>query len=52
MIALVDTLSAILPLTNDDKLIIRGVEVSVQGVDDSTRRIQGALVALEIQVRG
>jgi hypothetical protein len=52
VIALVDTLSAILPLNNDDKLVIRGREVLILGVDDETRRIQGTLVALEIQVRG
>ena len=52
MIALVDTLSAILPLTNDDKLVIRGAEVAILAVDDETRRIHGTLIALEIQVRG
>jgi hypothetical protein len=52
VIALVDTLSAILPLTNDDKLVIRGIEVAILAVDDETRRIQGTLIALEIQVRG
>lgn len=45
-------LSAMLPLTNDDKIVISGREVAIQGVDDQTRRIQDVLIALEIQVRG
>ncbi|MGY4288889.1 hypothetical protein ACVWXO_008109 [Bradyrhizobium sp. LM2.7] len=45
-------LSTMLPLSNDDKLVIGGREVAIQGVDDQTRCIQGVLVALEIQVRG
>jgi hypothetical protein len=45
-------LATMLPLSNDDKLVISGREVAIQGVDDQTRRIQGVLVALEIQVRG
>jgi hypothetical protein len=45
-------LSAMLPLSNDDKIVISGREVAIQGVDDQTRRIQDVLIALEIQVRG
>jgi hypothetical protein len=45
-------LAAMLPLTESDKLFFRGAEVAIQAIDDSTRRIQGTLVALEIQVRG
>lgn len=45
-------LSTMLPLSNDDKLVISGREVAIQGVDDQTRRIQDVLIALEIQVRG
>ncbi|MHC2666575.1 hypothetical protein ACMA5K_24180 [Bradyrhizobium diazoefficiens] len=45
-------LATLLPLDSDDQLVIRGAEVAIQGVDDSTRRIAGVLVALEIQVRG
>ncbi|WP_456622148.1 MULTISPECIES: hypothetical protein [unclassified Bradyrhizobium] len=45
-------LSTMLPLTSDDKLVVRGAEIQIMGVDDSTRRIAGVLVALEIQVRG
>jgi hypothetical protein len=45
-------LASMLPLSNDDKLVISGREVAIQGVDDQTRRIQNVLIALEIQVRG
>lgn len=45
-------LSTLLPLSSDDFLVIGGNEVEIDGVDDATRRIQGTLVALEIQVRG
>lgn len=52
IIALVDTLSGILPITTADKLVVRGKELAIKGVDDSTRRIGGTLIALEIQVGG
>lgn len=45
-------LSTLLPLDSDDRLVLRGAEVAIQGVDDSTRRIAGVLIALELQVRG
>lgn len=46
-------LSALLPLSkHTDALVIGGAEVAIEGVDDEARRIQGVLVALEIQVRG
>ncbi|BCA04196.1 hypothetical protein [Bradyrhizobium diazoefficiens] len=45
-------LTAMLPLSNDDKLVISGREAAIQGVDDQARRIHGVLIALEIQVRG
>jgi len=52
VIALVDTLSGLLPLTTNDKVVIRGVEKAIRAVDDNTRRVAGTLIALEIQVRG
>jgi hypothetical protein len=52
VIALADTLAALLPLTNSDKLVIRGREVAIKAVDDNTRRIAGTLIALEIQAAG
>ncbi|UFX41798.1 hypothetical protein HAP47_0021070 [Bradyrhizobium sp. 41S5] len=45
-------LSTMLPLTDRDFLVIAGAEVSIKGVDDATRRIQGQVVAFELQVRG
>lgn len=45
-------LGAMLPLTSDDTLVVRGAEIAIIGVDDSTRRIAGVLIALEIQGRG
>jgi hypothetical protein len=41
-----------LPVTAQDKLIIRGRELSIVAVDDNTRRLQGELMSLEIQARG
>ena len=45
-------LSTMLPLTDRDFLVIAGAEVSIKGVDDATRRIQGQVIAFELQVRG
>jgi hypothetical protein len=41
-----------MPVTANDKIIVRGRELSIVAVDDSTRRLQGQLIALEIQARG
>lgn len=41
-----------MPVTANDKLILRGRQLSIVSVDDSTRRIQGVLIAYEIQARG
>lgn len=46
------TLSTMLPLTSDDKLVIDGREVAIVGRDDAARRIQGVVIAIELQVRG
>lgn len=35
-----------------DRIEVRGQEMTIQAVDDSTRRIAGTLVAYEIRVRG
>ena len=40
------------PITSSDKVIVRGRELAIQSVDDSTRRVGGELVAYEIQARG
>lgn len=52
VIALVDTLSSVLPVTTNDRLVVRGKECVIKAVDDNTRRIGGTLVALELQVAG
>lgn len=41
-----------LPVTSNDKLVVRGRELAIMAVDDNTRRDEGELVALELQVRG
>jgi hypothetical protein len=41
-----------LPVTTSDKLIVRGKELQIIAADDSTRRVAGALIAYELQVRG
>lgn len=41
-----------LPVTSNDKLVVRGRELAIIAVDDNTRRDEGELVALELQVRG
>lgn len=55
-IVLVDTLGGLLPIVpgrdSDDKAVVRGKLISIIAVDDSTRRIGGILIALELQVRG
>nr|DAH82780.1 MAG TPA: hypothetical protein [Caudoviricetes sp.] len=52
VIALVDTLEALLPLTTNDILVIRGKEFAIKSVDDNTRRVGGVLVALVIHAAG
>jgi len=41
-----------LPVTPADKIVVRGKELQIIASDDSTRRVQGELIALEIQARG
>jgi hypothetical protein len=45
-------LSTLLPLRTTDKLLVRGRELSIDNVDDDTRRIAGVSIALEIIARG
>lgn len=56
VIVLVDALGDLLPLvdgaSSNDKVVVRGDELGIIAVDDSTRRIGGTLIALELQVRG
>jgi hypothetical protein len=41
-----------LPLAKDMKARVRGKELNIEAVDDSTRRVGGQLIAYELQVRG
>ncbi len=41
-----------LPVMKNDKTIVRGRELNIEKVDDNTRRINGVLIAYEIQARG
>jgi hypothetical protein len=41
-----------LPIVTSDKIVLRGKELQIIASDDSTRRVQGVLIALEIQARG
>ncbi len=45
-------LTIVLPLTSTDKVVLRGKELAIIAFDDSTRRVQGVLIAYEIQARG
>lgn len=40
-----------LPVLTSDKVVVRGKEMAIIAADDSSRRIDGVLVALELQVR-
>lgn len=35
-----------------DKIVVRGTELTIQAVDDSTRRVAGTLIAYDIRARG
>lgn len=55
IIMLVDDLinaGFVIPVTANDKIVLRGTMISILSVDDSTRRVRGMLVAYEIQARG
>jgi hypothetical protein len=36
----------------NDKIVVRGKEMTVTAVDDNTRRVQGVLIALDVTVSG
>jgi hypothetical protein len=40
------------PITVNDKAVVRGKELAILAVDDSTRRIDDVLIAYELQARG
>ncbi|MGE0290328.1 MAG: hypothetical protein AB7I42_24910 [Bradyrhizobium sp.] len=41
-----------LDLRKGDKAVIRGKECNIEAADDNKRRVAGALIAYELQVRG
>ena len=41
-----------LPLRPTDRIVIRGQECAIEAADDSTRRVEGELIAYELRVRG
>lgn len=41
-----------LPVTVNDKVVVRGKELAILAPDDSTRRVDGVLIAIVLQVRG
>lgn len=45
-------LSSLLPLTTNDKLVVSGRELSIEAIDDQSRRLGGTLVGLNLQVTG
>ena len=49
-----DLIAAHIPLDlkKGDKVVVRGKELNIEVADDSTRRIQGVLIAYELQARG
>lgn len=54
LVALADDLIAaqVPPPRKGDKIVVRGKELNIEAVDDNTRRVQGVLIAYELQVRG
>lgn len=40
------------PITSADKAVVRGKELAIIAPDESTRRIQGELIAYDLTVRG
>jgi hypothetical protein len=45
-------LSIFFPIVPSDKVVVRGKEMAIISSDDSTRRVLGVLIAVEIQARG
>ena len=41
-----------LPLKKGDKVVLRGRELNIEHADDSTRRIAGVLIGIEIIAKG
>lgn len=41
-----------MPVTTNDKLVVKGKELAIIAADGDTRKIGGVLIAYELQVRG
>jgi hypothetical protein len=41
-----------LPIRTEDFVVVRGKQMAITAVDDSTRRVGGTLIALEITAKG
>lgn len=54
LIVLDEGLDAIAPLKvgDNEKVVVRGREMTIAAVDDSTRRIAGTLIAYEVRASG
>jgi len=55
LIVMVSDLIAVqfpLPVVQGDKVVFAGRELNIEKADGNTRRVQGRLVAYELQVRG
>lgn len=52
LIALVDTLADLLPITTADAVVVRGRQYQIVAVDDNSRRVGGTLIALNIEAEG
>ena|SRR5215831_11139795 len=47
-----DAAGFVAPVLISDKLVVRGRELAILAADDSSRRVNGQLIAYEIQARG
>lgn len=47
-----DDVAALLPLSTSDKVVVRNRECDIKGFDDDTRRFQGVLIGIDLQVAG
>jgi hypothetical protein len=52
VIVYADDALELLPITKNDKLVVRGKELAILAIDGNTRRVGETLIALELQVRG
>lgn len=41
-----------LPITREDRIVLRGRELAIEEIDGNTRSVQGVVIAWELRVRG